>query len=350
MARHLRVEYAGAIYHVTARGNDRGVIFRSVEDRKHLLELLGEGLARYEVRLYAWVLLDNHYHLVVQTEHPNLSRFMHYINTAYTVWMNKRNRRTGHLFEGPYRAIAMEDAGYLLAVCGYVHLNPVRVKSWQNRPVQERLERVRSYPWSSYSSYTRAAKGRGPEVACERVWGELGASTSSEGRRRYREYTKGWLQKEAQERRKPKHRRDEIGLNPLSEVRFGCLLGGDVFRDFVQSLIGKERKLSHDIVGHKEWRRETPMAVLLSAIAEVRGVPLELLRERRWHHTERDVAMYLCREVGEKTLREIGERFGIGVAATGHAITRVKRRMDASNALSNDIARSRSAVVSRLAT
>ena len=155
MARHLRVEYPGALYHVTARGNDRGAIFETVEDRVHLLEVLAEGLERFEVRLYAYVLLDNHYHAVLETEHPNLNRFMHYVNTAYTVWMNRRNRRTGHLFEGPYRAVVMEKEGYLLAVTGYVHLNPVRMRGWKTRPVAERLERVASYLWSSYGAYTR---------------------------------------------------------------------------------------------------------------------------------------------------------------------------------------------------
>jgi len=344
MARHLRVEYPGALYHVTARGNDRGEIFRTVEDRRHLLELIGEGLERYEVDLYAWILLNNHYHLVAQTEHPNLNRFMHYIHTAYTVWMNKRNRRTGHLFEGPYKAVVMEESGYLLTVSGYVHLNPVRMRGWRDRPTQERLERVRTYPWSSYAAYTRAGKARGPEVSCDRVWGELGARNATEGRRRYREYIRGWLEKEAEERQKPKRKRDEAMLNPLSEVRLGCFLGGDGFRDFVQGLIGKDRELSQEMVGRKEWRRETPMADLLCAIVEVRGVSLEVLGERRWHHAERDLAMYLCREAGEKPLREIGESFGIGAAAVSHAIGRVRRGMAGSRTMRREVARPRDAI------
>ncbi len=81
MARHLRIEYPGALYHITARGNDRRPIFETDEDRRHLLELLAEGMERYEVRLYAYVFLTSHYHLAVQTEHPNLHEFMHYLNT-----------------------------------------------------------------------------------------------------------------------------------------------------------------------------------------------------------------------------------------------------------------------------
>ena len=153
MARHLRIEYPGALYHITARGNDRRPIFATDEDRRHLLALLGEGMERYEVHLYGYVFLTYHYHLAAQTEHANLHGFMHYLNTAYTVWANKRHRRSGHLFEGRYRAIAMEEDGYLLSVSGYLHLNPVRMRGWKDRPVAERLRRVETYPWSSYRAY-----------------------------------------------------------------------------------------------------------------------------------------------------------------------------------------------------
>ncbi len=145
MARKLRIEYSGALYHVTARGNDRQVIIRTDADWVHLLALLAERLSRYEVTLYAYVLMANHYRLVVETAHPNLNHFMHALNTAYTVWSNKRNRRTGHLFEGPYRAIAMEQKGYLLTV------------SWHQKqpfPVNEiiyenctRWQRRSALPW-----------------------------------------------------------------------------------------------------------------------------------------------------------------------------------------------------------
>ena len=125
MARHLRIEYPGALYHVMARGNDRRSIFETIEDRRHLLDLLTEALERYEVNLYSYVFMNSHYHLVVRTKHPNLNEFMHYLNTAYTVWSNLRNQRTVHLFEGRYKAIVMENAGYLLSATAYIHLNPV---------------------------------------------------------------------------------------------------------------------------------------------------------------------------------------------------------------------------------
>ena len=328
MARHVRIEYPGALYHVTARGNDRQTIFRTVEDRKHLLEVLTEALQRYEVHLFAYVLMGNHYHLVVQTEHPNLNRFMHYINTAYTVWMNRRNRRTGHLFEGPYKAIVMEEEGYLLSATGYVHLNPVRIRSMKDKPIKERLMRVKDYAWSSYRAYTMAMlKKAEPKVSCDRVWGELGAGNKREGRRMYRDYIRGWLENEEMEKRKPKEKRDETIFNPFFEVRLGCFLGTDQFRDFIQGFLMKDGELSQEVVGHKEWGREKPIEELLRVAAKVRGVRWEDLKQRSWNHVERDLAIYLSRESGEKGLKEIGKVFNIGVAATSHAITRIKCRM-----------------------
>jgi REP element-mobilizing transposase RayT len=130
MARPLRLEYPGAVYHVTARGNDRSAIFHTVEDRTDLLAVLSAMLDRHAVVLHAYVLMDNHFHVVVRTPHGNLSRFMHDVKTGFSVWTNKRNRRTGHVFEGRFKAIAMEEAGYLRSVSAYVHLNPVRVSGW----------------------------------------------------------------------------------------------------------------------------------------------------------------------------------------------------------------------------
>jgi putative transposase len=167
---------------VTARGNDRGPIFHTVTDRKHLLELLSAMLARHAVVLHAYVLMDNHFHLVVRTPQANLSRCMHDVNTGFSVWTNKRNRRTGHVFEGRFKAIVLGEAGYLRSVSAYVHLNPVRVKGWKDRPVAERLERVRTYPWSSYRDYTRRGPvDREPAISCGEVWGTWGHARCGRG-------------------------------------------------------------------------------------------------------------------------------------------------------------------------
>ena len=349
MARHLRIEYPGALYHVTARGNDRRAIFETDEDRRHLLELLVAGMERYEVRLHAYVLLTDHYHLALQTEHPNLHEFMHYLNTAYTVWANKRNRRTGHLFEGRYKAIAMEEEGYLLSVTAYVHLNPVRTRGWKRRPPAERLRQVALYPWSSYRAYTAAGvKDRDPRMACDRVWAALHARTQREGQRRYRQYIENWLIKEQEEKRKPKKERDESEFNPLDQAQLGCFLGGDEFRDFIQGLLGVDREQDQELVGYKQWRKEIPIAGLLGQIAQARDVTEEALLTRRRSHIERDVAMYLCREIGQRSLREIGDLFGVKYSAVSVACRRVREKASGDRRFAKNVAASKESTINRL--
>lgn len=315
MARHLRLEYAGAVYHVTARGNDRSVIFHTEEDRVHLLEVLAVMMERYAVVLHAYVLMNNHFHLVVRTRYANLSRFMHDVNTGFSVWTNKRNQRTGHVFEGRFKAIVMQEEGYLRSVSAYVHLNPVRVKGWKGRPVAERLERIRRYPWSSYGTYTRrVAVGSGPEVICAPVWGDLGARTEGEGRRRYREYVRGWLLEESD--------------RPLEDVKRGCYLGNAEFGDWIERLLVGEKPISDQVVAHREWRGpSTTVRAMLERIGELYGVPLAQLSSRRRPNVPRDVAIYLCREVGAHGLREIGAELGIRSAAVSLAAKRIRQQI-----------------------
>ena len=351
MARHARIEYPGALYHVTARGNDRRPIFQTRADREHLLELIGQALERYEVKLYAFVLMTTHYHLVCHTEHPNLSALMHWINTAYTVWTNKRNQRTGHLFEGRYKAIVMENEGYLLSVSAYVHLNPVRVRAWKHKPAEERLRRVVDYPWSSYAAYTKAGwRDAEPVISCERVWGELGAGTEGAGRRRYAEYVRGWLRKEEVEQKKPPGQRDESGSNPFSGMGLGCYVGGDQFRDFVQRLLAKDRQLSAELVGYRSWRKDVPMENLLERICTEVGIATASLRQRKRNNRDRDVAMYLCREVGERRLRDIAEAFGVKYAAVSLALKRVREAMADDRLLAAKVEKARTSLINYLKT
>src|SRR2546428_13595204 len=128
MARALRIEIPGGRYHLTARGNERKDIFWGDTDRFHLLELLGELTERFGVRVQAYVLMNNHYHLLLETPEPNLSRSMQWLNGSYCVWFNERHRRDGHLLQGRFRSFIIEDDAGWQEVARYVHLNPARPK------------------------------------------------------------------------------------------------------------------------------------------------------------------------------------------------------------------------------
>ena len=126
MSRPLRIEFPGALYHLTARGNARQDIYLDARDSRRFLGLLGEVCSRYAWRCFAYCLMTNHYHLVVETAHPNLAAGMRQLNGRYSQAFNHHHQREGHLFQGRYKAILVEREAYLLEVCRYVVLNPVR--------------------------------------------------------------------------------------------------------------------------------------------------------------------------------------------------------------------------------
>ncbi len=141
MARPLRLEFADALYHVTSRGNEQRPTFYDDRDRRAFLVFLGEAVRRFGWILTAWVLMTNHFHLVVQTPEPNLSKGMHWLNGRYAAWFNRRHKRSGHLFGGRFKSHLVEKESYLANVMRYVVLNPVRA-GIVNRPEE--------YRWSSY--------------------------------------------------------------------------------------------------------------------------------------------------------------------------------------------------------
>ena len=143
MARPLRIEFPDAIHHVTSRGNERRDIFRDEVDRLQFLQFLGQAVTRFGWSVTAWVLMTNHFHLVVQTPEPNLSRGMHWLNGTYSAWFNRRHKRSGHLLQGRFKSVLVEGENYLREVIRYTVLNPVRAGM---------VARPEEYRWSSYRS------------------------------------------------------------------------------------------------------------------------------------------------------------------------------------------------------
>ncbi len=149
MTRPLRIEYAGAVYHVTSRGNEKRPVFKDDTDRHNFLNTLQHANNRYNWICHAYCLMTNHYHLLIETPDGNLSVGMRQVNGVYTQLFNKRHGRSGHLFQGRYKAILIQKDSHLLEVCRYVVLNPVRAKM---------VETPENYPWSSYLATAGRAK------------------------------------------------------------------------------------------------------------------------------------------------------------------------------------------------
>lgn len=202
MARPLRIEFPGALYHVTARGNARQDIFLDDEDRQQFLVVLGRVVSRFHLLLHAYCLMDNHFHLVVETLEGNLSKTMRQLNGVYTQAFNRRHQRVGHVLQGRFKAILIDRDSYLLELCRYVVLNPVRAK---------RTRKADTHPWSSY----RATAGLAPTplyLTIDWLLAQFGQQRAA-AQRKYQTFVA-----------------EGIGQNsPWEEVRGQVLLGSEQF-------------------------------------------------------------------------------------------------------------------------
>ena len=149
MARPLRIEYEHALYHVMSRGHRKENIFFADRDREVFVKKLHESLTKYSVILYCFCLMGNHYHLLIETPSPNLSAFMHYLNTSYSNYINAKYKLTGSLFQGRFKSILVEDDSYLLTLSTYIHLNPLRANL---------VVKLQLYPWISFHDYINKEK------------------------------------------------------------------------------------------------------------------------------------------------------------------------------------------------
>jgi len=156
MARPLRIEFANAFYHVFSRGNERRDVFREKRDYELFLETLKESSRFFDVLVHSFCLMSNHFHLLVETTKPNLSKFMQRLLGVYTTRFNRRHERHGHLFQGRFKALLVEKDSYLLELARYIHLNPVRAKLAQ---------RPEDYPWSSMKNFLNSGDEDFPHTA-----------------------------------------------------------------------------------------------------------------------------------------------------------------------------------------
>jgi REP element-mobilizing transposase RayT len=224
MPRKARVEFPGAVYHLLDRGDRQEAIFRDDADREQFLATLGQVCERTGWRLHAFVLMTNHYHLLVETPQPNLVAGMRWFQTTYTVRFNRRHRLGGHLFQGRYKSVVVdaEEQGYFATLSDYIHLNPVRARMIS---LQERLF---DYRWSSYRFY--AAREERPEwFEPRRALGELGLEDTVSGRRRYAERM----------RQRAVEELEEGNAHENEKLRRGWCLGGASFRERVLGMIEK---------------------------------------------------------------------------------------------------------------
>jgi REP-associated tyrosine transposase len=295
MARPIRLEFPGAVYHVTARGDRQEPIFEDDGDRVAFLELLAREVGQQGWLLYAFCLMDNHYHLVLETPEPNLVRGMRRLNGVYTQAFNRRHDRAGHVLQGRYKAILVDKDSYLQELCRYVVLNPVRAGM---------VSAVGEWPWSSYLA--TAGKMTCPGwLAADQISGLFSSSDRTQARRAYVRFVAEGLD----------------GPSPWGQLKGQVFLGS-------QSFIGRMEKMLAGSAARGIARRQLspgrPSArEVLKTVAEVHQIPVRSVLDRRSREAFRH-AVYLLRRRANLPLREVAEMAEVSVGRVSQIQSRAE--------------------------
>ena len=288
MARPLRINYPGAFYHVTSRGNERKAVFKSKRDREKFLEYLETATLRYDAVVHVYCLMDTHYHLLLETPSGNLPQIMRHINGAYTTYFNVKRKRSGHLFQGRYKAILVDADEYAKELSRYIHLNPVRAKM---------IERPEEYKWSSFQDYVGARKPH-DWLSRDFILGYFGRKVKG-AERGYKKFVSSLEGKEYE--------------SPLKEVFASTILGDTGFVEYVKKSFLNNKETDKEIPAAKAFKEKVSIEEI------IKGVELEFSEDR----LSRDVKQYLCQRYTSERLKKIGEQFNVSESAVSHAVRRV---------------------------
>lgn len=309
MARQLRIEYEGAFYHVTSRGNQREKIFWDDKDREEFNHILKKTKERYGYLLHTYVLMDNHYHILIETPHANLKQIMQNINTSYTVYANKRHKRFGHLLQGRYKAFIVDKESYLMELGRYIHLNPVRAGI---------AKRPEEYKWSSYREYLH--KGMHPAITDTDDTLYSFSKKRAIAVRKYQEFVDAGISEPS----------------PLNKA-FCSVLGDETFKDrVIRYLQGIPDKA--EIPEIKKIKYKHKVEEIIKIAADYYGISdEELLKRRKATEKQRKIAIYLCKILSGQKNIEVGRVFGITLQAVTNAVRDIERKKDKDKKLSKEI-------------
>jgi REP element-mobilizing transposase RayT len=283
MARPLRIEYPGALYHVTSRGDRQEPIFDDDQDRRAFLNLLGDVVSRFRWRCHAYCLMGNHYHLMIETPEANLTKGMRHLNGVFTQWSNRRHRRSGHLFQGRYKAILVDRDSYFVELARYIVLNPVRAAM---------VKHPRQWAWSSYG----ATVGTSPAPAWLSIDNALAmfANRRATARRKYQQFIE-----------------EGMGTESIwNDLRGQIYLGDD---DFVAEMRGK--------LGEGEEDVNIPRV-------QQRG-PAPNLGAIRRQHANRDDAIRAAYDTGAYSYQQLAKEFGVHFTTVGRIVHQPMKRRGA---------------------
>jgi putative transposase len=309
MVRSLRMDYPDTFYHVLARGNEKRNIFYDEQDYLKFLDTLAKMVERFKLEVHAYVLMQNHYHLLLHTKEANLSRAIHWLGVSYTVWFNRRHKRSGHLFQGRFKSFLIEDNRYLTMMCFYIHGNPIRAGLGR---------KLRDYRWSSYRAYGDK-KNEPPWLTTGLVLEVYGGS-----RKRFLRAQEMFFKE---------------GENILGELRYGLYLGSEEFSEVCMEKLRRE--------GYRE-RPQVRSLLRRRDIRELAVKILERLGERdpesvfnvhKYKFQSRDLGIYILYQFGVYRNEEIGRVFGVGYTAIPGAVRRGRGYLERNSQLEKKVSK-----------
>ena len=309
MGRPLRIEFKNAVYHITSRGNERKKIYRDDGDKEKFLGLLEDYKNRYNFLIHCFVLMDNHYHLVIETLRPNLIKIMHGLNSGYTGYFNNKYKRSGHLLQGRYKAIIVDKENYLLELSRYVHLNPLRAKI---------INKPQDYKWSSYGGYIR--KKEVNNLNNYNWLLSIFGNEEKKSRRQYKEFVEEGIAKKLQ--------------NPVKRAVGNMILGSKEFIDSILVKIGRD-EIGQEIANrNKILKTINPQEVIKEVSNKYKIKPIEITNTGTRNNEARNVAIYITRNVCELSNKETAKIFGgIKESAVSKVVKRLENNIKTNKAL-----------------
>jgi REP element-mobilizing transposase RayT len=304
MARPLRITFPGAFYHVTSRGNEQKPVFKSRRDREKFLEYLQSASERYNAIIHAFCLMDNHYHLLIETPSGNLPQIMRHINGAYTTYFNFKRARSGHLFQGRYKAILVDKDSYAKELSRYIHLNPVRAEMVKTPGV---------YQWSSYNAYI--GKREVPDWLHRNfILAYFGKKVTS-AQKGYRDFVKALVG--------PGYE------SPLKDATATLMLGSAEYIKHIKNSYLGNPSGSRDLPALRQIHQGIGMETVLELVhGTLEKMPTQI----------RNAGIYLCRKHTGEKLRTIGKHFGISDAAVSQVCKRFAARIESERSLRRAVA------------
>ncbi len=295
MARQWRIGFSGALYHVFSRGNGGQDIFFSDDDRQLFLTILAELSERFNVDVFAYVLMSNHYHLLLKTVDANLSKAMQWFGTSFTRKFNLNNHTGGHLFQGRFKSIIVENDAYLLSLSYYIHRNPLRAKI---------VERLGDYQWSSYRFY--GYKKKPPDwLNTKTILDQL---SCTDHHKAYRINVQHYSEDEG---------------SVWEDVKHGFIYGSQDFVNDLKDRFLKEGK-TVELPQHNSLFREFDPDMFLNKASKMLGFNLEAARTAKkigaGEKDNRDLLIYFLWKTGRLSNKEIGFYFGLSYSAISRRV------------------------------